>query len=301
MFVGGGPMVDYVQLINRAVATLDPNTREARQALYQRARQTLVDKLRSIDPALSHTDLETERAALESAIQQVERDTARRTTPPQRRPTQERAQEPTQARTQARTQERHDYRDRPPLKEPRNWLRTAAVALGVLLIFAVGAGIYSFWPRSLDDVRSMAKQRTVSSASEPAEIKSDFVRLRQLVYYRTTQPVGTIVVDKSQTFLYVVRPNLSALRYSIGVGTECIALSGLYHVARKEELPGGKQSGQQPPDSPVLYLDKAEYRIHGFDGSARISLPEGCIRLIKDDVVYLYNHTPLETRVVVAN
>ncbi|MGA9456673.1 MAG: L,D-transpeptidase family protein, partial [Pseudolabrys sp.] len=175
------------------------------------------------------------------------------------------------------------------------------VALGVLLVFAVGAGIYSFWPRSLDDVRSMAKQRNVSSTSEPAEIKSDFVRLRQLVYYRTTQPVGTIVVDKSQTFLYVVRPNLSALRYSIGVGTECTALSGLYHVARKEELPGGKPSGQQPPDSPVLYLDKADYRIHGFDGSARISLPEGCIRLIKEDVIYLYNHTPLETRVVVAN
>ena len=290
-------MVDYVQLISRAVATLNPNTREARQALYQRARQTLVDKLSSIDPTLSHTDLKAERAALESAILQVEGDAVRRAAPPQRQPVQDR----TQDRTQVRSQERYDYRDRPPLKDPRNWLRTAAVALGVLLVFAVGAGIYSFWPRSLDDVRSMAKQRNVSSTSEPAEIKSDFVRLRQLVYYRTTQPVGTIVVDKSQTFLYVVRPNLSALRYSIGVGTECTALSGLYHVARKEELPGGKPSGQQPPDSPVLYLDKADYRIHGFDGSARISLPEGCIRLIKDDVVYLYNHTPLETRVVVAN
>ena len=294
-------MVDYVQLISRAVATLNPNTREARQALYQRARQTLVDKLGSIDSTLSHTDLKAERAALESAILQVEGDAVRRAAPPQRQPAQDRTQDRVQDRTQVRSQERYDYRDRPPLKDPRNWLRTAAVALGVLLVFAVGAGIYSFWPRSLDDVRSMAKQRTVSSTSEPAEIKSDFVRLRQLVYYRTTQPVGTIVVDKSQTFLYVVRPNLSALRYSIGVGTECTALSGLYHVARKEELPGGKQSGQQPPDSPVLYLDKADYRIHGFDGSARISLPEGCIRLIKDDVVYLYNHTPLETRVVVAN
>ena len=290
-------MVDYAQLISRAVATLNPNTREARQALYQRARQTLVDKLRSVDPTLSHTDLNAERAALESAIQQVERDAVRRTAPPQRQPAQDRTQE----RARERAQERYDYRDRPPLKDTRNWLRTAAVALGVLLVFAVGAGIYSFWPRSLDDVRSMAKQRNLSSTSEPAEIKSDFVRLRQLVYYRTTQPVGTIVVDKSQTFLYVVRPNLSALRYSIGVGTQCTALSGLYHVARKEELPGGKQSGQQPPDSPVLYLDKADYRIHGFDGSARISLPEGCIRLIKDDVIYLYNHTPLETPVVVAN
>src|SRR5262245_17247958 len=104
-------MVDYVQLISRAVATLDPNTRETRQVLYQRARQTLVDKLRSIDPTLSRTDLNAERAALESAIQQVERDTARRAAPSQRRP----------------MQERHEYQDRPPLKEPRNWLRTAAI------------------------------------------------------------------------------------------------------------------------------------------------------------------------------
>ena len=283
-------MVDYVQLISRAVASLDPNTREARQALYQRARQTLVDKLSSIDPTLSHTDLKAERAALESAILQVERDAVRRTAPPQRQPAQDRAQE--------RKQERYDYRDRPPLKDPRNWLRTAAVALGVVLVFAAGASIYSFWPRSLDDVRNIAKQRNISSTSEPAEVKSDFVRMRQLVYYRTTQPEGTIVVDKPQTFLYVVRPNLSALRYSIGVGTECTALSGLYHVARKEELPGAKQSAL---GSRVLYLDKDDYRIHGFESSTRPTLSEGCIRLIDDDVKYLYSHTPLETRVVVAN
>jgi lipoprotein-anchoring transpeptidase ErfK/SrfK len=275
-------MVDYVQLISRAVATLNPNTREAREALYQRARQTLVDKLRSVDPTLSHTDLKAERAALESAIVQVERDAARRTTPPPRRP----------------AQDRYGYRDRPPLKEPRNWLRTAAVALGVVLVLAAGAALYSFWPRSLDDVRSMAKQRGASSVAEAEETKSDYVRLRQLVYYRTNQPEGTIVVDKSQTFLYVVRPNLSALRYSIGVGTECTALSGLYHVARKEELPGAKQPAL---GSRVLYLDKDDYRIHGLAGPARPSLSEGCIRLINDDVIYLYNHTPLQTRVVVAN
>jgi hypothetical protein len=281
-------MVDYVQLISRAVATLNPNTREARQALYQRARQTLVDKLRSIDPTLSHTDLNAERAALESAIQQVERDTARRAAPPQRQPAQERRQE--------RSQERYDYRDRPPLKEPGKWLRTAAIALGGVLLFAVGAALYSFWPRSLDDVRGMAKPRSASLVSEAEETRSDYVRLRQLVYYRTNQPEGTIVVDKSQTFLYVVRPNLSALRYSIGVGTECTALSGLYHVARKEEVPGTKQPVL---GSRVLYLDKDDYRIHGFEGPVKLS--EGCIRLIEDDVKYLYNHTPVSTRVVVAN
>jgi lipoprotein-anchoring transpeptidase ErfK/SrfK len=114
--------------------------------------------------------------------------------------------------------------------------------------------------------------------------------MRQLVYYRSNQPVGTIVVDKTQTFLYVVRPNTSALRYNIGLGTECSALSGLYHVARKEEQP-----------SRVLFLDNKDYRIEGFEVTTGRRLSEGCIRLVKDDVNYLYDRTPLESRVVVAN
>lgn len=275
-------MVDYVQLISRAVATLDPNTRERREALYQRARETLVDKLRSIDPTLSHTDLKAERAALEAAIRQVDRDAARRTPP----------------RAQA-APERYEYRDRPPLTDTGKTLRIAAGVVGLALVLVAGSAAYWLWPRSLDDVRDLAKLRSIVSTSEPEETKSDFVRLRQLVYYRTNQPPGTIVVDKTQTFLYVVRPNLSALRYNIGLGNECTALAGLYHVARKEELPAGKSA--DAVGSRVLYLDKQDYRIHGFDGSTRVSLSAGCIQLVNDDVIYLYNQTPLETRVVVAN
>jgi hypothetical protein len=280
-------MVDYVQLISRAVATLRPNTREQRQALYERARQTLPDKLRSVDPTLAHTDLKAERAALEAAILQVERDAVRRAAPP---------------RSQ-RADERYAYSDRPPLTDSRKPLRIAVGVAGVALILIAGVAVYSFWPRSLEDVRSIAKSRSAASSSETADAKSDYVRLRQLVYYRSNQPPGTIVVDKTQTFLYVVRPNLSALRYSIDVGTECAALAGLYHVARKEELPGGKPSGDQsvPVGSRILYLDKEDYRIHGGDGSTRPALPEACIQLVKEDVNYLYDHTPLETRVVVAN
>jgi L,D-transpeptidase catalytic domain len=286
-------MVDYVQLIGRAVAKLSPNTREQRQALYDRARRTLAEKLRANDPILSHTDLRAEQAALEAAILRVEKDAVNRAAPPQPQ----------------HTYERYEYRDRPPLKDSRKRLRIVASAFGVALILIVGAAAYSFWPHNLDEVRTIAKSRNVSSISVPTDTKSDYVRLRQLVYYRTNQPVGTIVVDKSQTFLYVVRPNLSALRYSIGVGTQCAALAGLYHVVRKEEFTGGKQSGQQSVIDPtrnalgsrVLYLDKEDHRIHGFDTSTGLSLPEGCIWLVNDDVIYLYDRTPLETRVIVAD
>lgn len=67
-------MADYYPLIARAVGTLNPNTPEQRRALYDRARRTLVDQLRIKDPTLTQTDVKAESAALDAAIQRVERD-----------------------------------------------------------------------------------------------------------------------------------------------------------------------------------------------------------------------------------
>jgi len=266
-------MVDYYSILTRAVASLSPNTSEQRRDLYDRAHKTLVDKLRAVDPTLSDPALNAERAALEAAIQRVERDALRAAAP--RRP------------AQVTSPPAQGYRDRPPLRDTRKPLRIAAGALGAVLILLAGVAIYSFWPRSIADLKSISSPRTVTAAVEEPSGKSGYVNLRQLVYYRTNQPVGTIIVDKTQTFLYVVRPNTSALRYRIGVGPECITLAGLFHVVRKE-----------PNDSAarVIYLDK-DYRIHG---SATAATP-GCIRLDNDDVIYLYDRTPLESRVVVSN
>jgi lipoprotein-anchoring transpeptidase ErfK/SrfK len=277
-------MVDYVPLLTRAVATLNPNTAEARRVLYDRARTTLVDKLRSDDPGLAHTDLNAERAALEAAIQNVESGIARRAAPPRR------------------VRERRDapagYRDMGPLPDPRKRRRAAAGAIAAALVLVVGMAAYMVVPKlltdarnmTLSDVRALSSNRGAAPSDESSDNKSEYVRMRQLVYYRSNQPAGTIVVDKTQTFLYVVRPNTSALRYNIGLGTECSALSGLYHVARKEEQP-----------SRVLFLDNNDYRIEGFEVTTGRRLSEGCIRLVKDDVNYLYDRTPLESRVVVAN
>jgi lipoprotein-anchoring transpeptidase ErfK/SrfK len=282
-------MVDYVPLIARAVASLNPNTSEQRRALYERARKTLVDKLRSTDPALLQTDLKAERAALEAAILRVERDAVRRTAPPQPR----------------QGYEPYEYRDRPPLKDPQRHLRLVGAAVGFLFILIAGVATYTFWPNIVGGTRNITPApRAVAVAPEPPDAKSSYVRLRQLVYYRTNQPVGTIVVDKSQTFLYVVRPNVSALRYSIGVGNECITLAGLYHVVRKEE-PTQQSAGTSPdPKKPVgarvLYLND-DHRIHGSEASPARSRLDGCIRLVDDDVIYLYDRTPLESRVVISN
>lgn len=287
-------MADYTQFLARAVALLDPNTIEQRQALYDRARRALVDKLRGNDPTLSDTDLAAESAALESSIRRVEADAVRHTAPPQPVPAYESDGAPAA-----------EYRDRPPLKDSRKPLRTAAFAFGALVILLIAVAAYSMWPRSVGS-------RILSRAAEqPAN--APYVYLRQPVYYRTTYPVGTIIVDKTQGFLYVVRPSMAAWRYGIGVGAECVPLIGFFKVLRKEEWPGWKSPAQQsagveddrmknPLGARALYLN-TDNRIHGTSGPLAFGqlTPNGCIRLVNDDVIYLYDRTPLESRVVVLN
>jgi hypothetical protein len=67
-------MADYYPLVSRAVATLDKKSSDARRALYDRARTTLVDQLQKVDPPLSLNEREHERLALEDAIDKVEAD-----------------------------------------------------------------------------------------------------------------------------------------------------------------------------------------------------------------------------------
>ena len=110
-------MTDYHPLIARAVDGLAKNTGEARRALYERARSALVAQLRSVEPALSESDITKERLALEEAIRKVEGEAARKAlaeprTPPRAEPRFELRPTPRQplAETRPRT---------PPPTEPR--------------------------------------------------------------------------------------------------------------------------------------------------------------------------------------
>ena len=75
---------DYYSLITRAVAALNNNTRDTRQALYNRARIAQTARLNNIDPALSMAEMSSECEALEHAIRvvEVEATTGTRATPP---------------------------------------------------------------------------------------------------------------------------------------------------------------------------------------------------------------------------
>jgi lipoprotein-anchoring transpeptidase ErfK/SrfK len=141
---------------------------------------------------------------------------------------------------------------------------------------------------------------------------------RQVVFFRSTEPPGTVVVHTSERFLYVVMPNNRALRYGIGVGRDGFQWAGLQKISRKQEWPDWRPPPEmirrQPylprfmaggPGNPMgaraLYLGETVYRIHGTNQPQTIghAVSSGCFRLVNDDVTDLYERVPLGTRVVV--
>jgi lipoprotein-anchoring transpeptidase ErfK/SrfK len=158
----------------------------------------------------------------------------------------------------------------------------------------------------------------VDGGSTDADVP--FFFRRQPVFYRTTHPVGSIIIDKQQHFLYLIQPNQVALRYGIGVGKPCAAAAGLHKVAGKKEWPEWKapadtvDSNLAPagvmkggPGNPlgarIILLDDGSMSIHGTNAPRTIGshLDSGCIRLVNDDVVDLYNRVLAGARVVVSD
>jgi len=63
-------MVDFTDVLSRAVA--GKKTYDERRAVYERARQALLNQLRALDPPLSESDVTRQRLALEESIRKIE-------------------------------------------------------------------------------------------------------------------------------------------------------------------------------------------------------------------------------------
>jgi lipoprotein-anchoring transpeptidase ErfK/SrfK len=141
---------------------------------------------------------------------------------------------------------------------------------------------------------------------------------RQMVFFRTTEAPGTIIIHTAERFLYVVQGNGRALRYGIGVGRDGFQWAGLLKVSRKQEWPDWRPPPEmierQPylprfmaggPGNPLgaraMYLGSTVYRIHGTNQPDTIgtAVSSGCFRLVNPDVVDLYDRVAVGTRVIV--
>ena len=305
--------MDYYSILYPAVAALDPNEPRTRAAIYNRARKIVADRAAD-DSASGNAELSRELLSLESAIQRIEKEFLRKESFSNGRLGPSRLDRIRSYLWPQRTAVVNT--------EPRSgWLWKAAAALSVIFAIALSAALgFSYWMMikpglapSAEEILSPRKSvEAIVEEPNPGADQRPYTLRRQLVYYRTTYPPGALVISKSQKFLYLVRPNVLAMRYSIGIGRKCADSSGLYQVSQKEEFPGWDapaSSGQMdlltrnanPLGARALHLERDERRIHGISKAIGVGSTLSCFQLINDDIIDLFNRVPVGTRVVATN
>jgi lipoprotein-anchoring transpeptidase ErfK/SrfK len=155
--------------------------------------------------------------------------------------------------------------------------------------------------------------------------------LRRSVHYPIDEAPGTIVIDPQRHFLYFIEGGGRAIRYGVGVGRTGFGWSGVATVHNKQawpdwyppkemiwrqpeirakmsEMPGGlgmPGGPRNPLGARALYLWQGNkdtlYRIHGTVEPWTIghNVSSGCIRMINQDVIDLYERAPVGAKVVV--
>lgn len=165
--------------------------------------------------------------------------------------------------------------------------------------------------------------RSVHSAEKPFKLDPQYER--QGVFF-PGYPMGTIVVDPENFFLYFVGGVDVAIRYGVGVGQAGLSFRGNAIVGRKEEWPRWRPTSNMISRSPekfaglakgirggprnplgaralYLYRDGQDtmYRIHGTTEPWSIgqAASNGCVRMINDHIVDLYGRVLIGSPVTV--
>ena len=172
----------------------------------------------------------------------------------------------------------------------------------------------------------MAMLTPIAASAATKKFQLDPKYQPQTVPYDTKLPVGSVVVDPKNKFLYLIEDSTSARRYGIGVGRAGLAWSGEAIVGRKATwprwIPTNDMIEREPakyekyavgldggPTNPLgaraLYLYQngrdTYYRIHGTTDTSSIgkAVSNGCIHMTNDQVIELYDLVPVGTKVVV--
>jgi lipoprotein-anchoring transpeptidase ErfK/SrfK len=153
----------------------------------------------------------------------------------------------------------------------------------------------------------------------------DPVYWRQEVDNTTGEKPGTVVVDTANRFLYWTLPEGRAMRYGVGIGRAGFEWNGRAHIAYKRKWPTWTPPSEmierqpeiekyrhgQPPGLEnalgprALYIHQGNkdtlYRVHGNMDVHSIgkAVSSGCVRLLFQDIVDLYERVPSGSPIVV--
>jgi lipoprotein-anchoring transpeptidase ErfK/SrfK len=142
---------------------------------------------------------------------------------------------------------------------------------------------------------------------------------REVVPFEARVSPGTVVIRTAERRLYYVRGDGTALRYRVAVGKPGKQWFGEARIDGKyvrpawspptevkrdnprlpDVIPGG--AANNPMGARALTLDLDEYAIHGTNRPSSIGTyaSYGCIRMLNEDIVDLYEQVSVGTRVVV--
>ena len=203
------------------------------------------------------------------------------------------------------------------------YLKVAAAVVTVAAATAISTSAYANplnpFEALFGPLRPQVEAPAYAAPSEDAKDTDLRAELRrQVVNYRTSEAPGTIIIDTPNTFLYLVMPGGKAMRYGIGVGREGFTWAGTKTIERKAEWPDWTPPPEMIQRQPYLprfvaggdgnpmgargmYLSGSVYRIHGTNAPESIGtqVSSGCIRLVNEDVIDLYNRVHVGTKVIV--
>jgi lipoprotein-anchoring transpeptidase ErfK/SrfK len=147
-----------------------------------------------------------------------------------------------------------------------------------------------------------------------------------LVDFASSEKPGTLIIKTSERALYQIRGNGKAMRYLVAVGKEGFSWSGVAKIGMKREnpvwtpppemiertpkyakwadgMPGGLPFNPLGPRAMYLFNKNGDtgFRIHGtiHPESIGTAASSGCIRMLNEEVIRLYDQTPRGTKVIV--
>ncbi|SFC28877.1 Lipoprotein-anchoring transpeptidase ErfK/SrfK [Bosea sp. CRIB-10] len=185
------------------------------------------------------------------------------------------------------------------------------------LALIAGTAVAATATAAVAEIDPLTRQPLVSYV-DPAKAQATAIP-REVVSYNGGQRPGTIVINTVERRLYYVLPDGKAVRYGVGVGRPGFEWGGTQTITRKAEWPTWTPPAQmlkRRPDLPrfmpggpenpmgarAMYLGSTLYRIHGSNEPETIgqAVSSGCIRMLNEDVIDLYERAKVGTRVVVA-
>jgi lipoprotein-anchoring transpeptidase ErfK/SrfK len=168
----------------------------------------------------------------------------------------------------------------------------------------------------LDEAEATPVSFNTFEDSLPEQLRS------RTIAFRSRLSPGSILVRTGERRLYYILPGGQAIMYNVGVGRDGFTWSGTNAVSRKAEWPDWRPPPEMiarernrghdlpdfmpgGPDNPLgaraIYIGDTEFRIHGTTQPWSIgqAVSSGCIRMMNEEVIDLYDRVHIGATVVV--